>query len=254
MPSVEEAEEPCLWLWLRLFSVPCLVTVVLVGTPPGRWFVRNRFRWPVNNRIGWCLKELPSLLIPIWHLSGQTGPLLRPPLLPLSLFAAHYFQRTFIYPLRMSADSARPLPYILMAAAFTTWNGQLQSLAAHRCPADSSDTYTTLHAVGAVIFVLGAAINIDSDQRLLALRKPGGPRYCVPHGGFFEFVTAANYLGEMIEWWGYALVSWTPAALFFALFTTVYLTGCAAELHEQNKARFGAEYPRERRRIVPFLF
>ena len=82
----------------------------------------------------------------------------------------------------------------------------------------------------------------------------GGPKYSVPRGGLFELVTAANYPGEIVEWWGYALVSWTVPALAFALFTTGYLTGCASELHDGNLQRFGDRYPKSRRRIIHFLF
>jgi 3-oxo-5-alpha-steroid 4-dehydrogenase 1 len=40
----------------------------------------------------------------------------------------------------------------------------------------------------------------------------------------FEYVSAANYLGEIVEWWGFALCSkLNPAAVFFAGFTTVFL-------------------------------
>ena len=202
-------------------------------------------------------QELPSFVIPAWYLlrSGLPAGTLRPPLLPLTLFAAHYFQRALVYPWRISADSTEPAPYVLMATAFTAWNGMAQSAAAIQCPANGGDTsYAAVHLVGAAIFIIGAAINIDSDQRLLSLRRPGGPRYSVPRGGVFELVTAANYLGEITEWWGYALVSWTPPALAFALFTTVYLTGCACDLHNRNLARFGDKYPKNRRRIIPLVF
>ena len=193
-------------------------------------------------------------MIPAWRLwSALPSPPLQPPLLPLSLFTAHYMQRSLIYPWRISPESTEPAIYVLLAALFTTWNGLMQSSAALECPTDSSDIYTARHVVGAAIFVIGAVINIDSDQRLLSLRRPGGPRYSVPRGGLFELVTAANYLGEIVEWWGYALVSWTVPALAFALFTTCYLTGCAYELHDRNLQRFGDTYPKNRWRIIPFL-
>ena len=49
-------------------------------------------------------------------------------------------------------------------------------------------------------------------------------RYKIPHGGMFKFVSSANYFGEIVEWWGFALAArFTPASLFFAGFTTMFL-------------------------------
>jgi steroid 5-alpha reductase family enzyme len=42
--------------------------------------------------------------------------------------------------------------------------------------------------------------------------------------GFFKYVSAANYFGEICEWWGFAVAArLNPAALFFAGFTTLFL-------------------------------
>ena len=49
-------EDACWTLWLWYLSAPTVVTLVIVATPPGRWFYQNRFRWPVSNRVSWCLK------------------------------------------------------------------------------------------------------------------------------------------------------------------------------------------------------
>jgi hypothetical protein len=36
-------------------------------------------------------------------------------------------------------------------------------------------------------------------------RRPGETGYKIPHGGLFRLVTGANFLGEIIEWGGWAL-------------------------------------------------
>ncbi len=71
--------------------------------------------------------------------------------------------------------------------------------------------------------MIGLYINIDSDNRLLRLRnlstsKPGSD-YKIPRGGMFEYVSAANYFGECLEWSGFALASWSLPALAFGWFT-----------------------------------
>ena len=80
--------------------------------------------------------------------------------------------------------------------------------------------------IGLFIFSFGFYVNIDSDRRLRGLRskdrKPG--EYKIPIGGMFEYVSAANYFGEICEWWGFALAAqFNRGSLFFAGFSTIFL-------------------------------
>lgn len=51
-------------------------------------------------------------------------------------------------------------------------------------------------------------------------------------GGLFEYVTAANYLGEIVEWCGFALASWSPPGAAFALFSISTLLTRARQHHQ----------------------
>lgn len=42
-------------------------------------------------------------------------------------------------------------------------------------------------------------------------------------GGLFAYVSGANFLGEIIEWIGFALASWSLPALAFAFFSFCFL-------------------------------
>ena len=55
--------------------------------------------------------------------------------------------------------------------------------------------FDVLLIFGMIIWVLGAIINLESDERLINLRKPCDTRYKIPRGGMFEYVSAANYFG-----------------------------------------------------------
>ena len=59
--------------------------------------------------------------------------------------------------------------------------------------------------VGVGLFLAGMFGNIQSDAILRNLRKPGESGYKIPRGGVFEYVSAANYFCETIEWTGFAL-------------------------------------------------
>lgn len=59
-------------------------------------------------------------------------------------------------------------------------------------------------------------INITHDRMLLALRKKAGVEseegssqreYKIPRGGLFEYVSGANYFGEIVEWMGFGLIT-----------------------------------------------
>jgi steroid 5-alpha reductase family enzyme len=105
---------------------------------------------------------------------------------------------------------------------------------------------------GAALFLGGMALNISSDNTLFKLRKPGDEGYRIPHGGAYRWVSAPNYLGELIEWLGFALASWSLAGLAFFLFTFANLVPRAIANHKWYRHRF-PDYPRERKAVIPFL-
>eukprot|EP00293_Proteomonas_sulcata_P008498 CAMPEP_0184292198 /NCGR_PEP_ID=MMETSP1049-20130417/4030_1 /TAXON_ID=77928 /ORGANISM="Proteomonas sulcata, Strain CCMP704" /LENGTH=41 /DNA_ID= /DNA_START= /DNA_END= /DNA_ORIENTATION= len=41
---------------------------------------------------------------------------------------------------------------------------------------------------------------MQADDTLRNLRKPGESHYVIPKGGMFNYVSGANFLGEIIEW------------------------------------------------------
>jgi len=88
---------------------------------------------------------------------------------------------------------------------------------------------------------------------LRTLRAPGERGYKIPHGGLYRFVSAPNYFGELVEWSGFALAAWSPAALVFVVWTAANLAPRAWANHRWYRRTF-ADYPTGRRALVPFLF
>jgi len=41
----------------------------------------------------------------------------------------------------------------------------------------------------------------------------------VDAGGLFTYVSGANYFGEIVEWFGFAIATWSLPAFAFAFFT-----------------------------------
>jgi steroid 5-alpha reductase family enzyme len=105
--------------------------------------------------------------------------------------------------------------------------------------------------------------NIRSDYTVFGLRnnrdkkaedsKDPKQRYSIPRGFLFDYVSCPAYLGEMIEWVGFAIASGSPAAWCFAFFTFSNLFPRALSTHKWYITTFGDSYPKERRAVIPFL-
>jgi len=95
-------------------------------------------------------------------------------------------------------------------------------------------------------------INISSDNILLGLRKGGKKGYYIPYGGLFKYVSSPNLSGEIIEWLGWAMMSWCLPSFSFALWTMANLIPRALDHHHWYKRKF-ADYPKDRKAVIPFL-
>lgn len=103
---------------------------------------------------------------------------------------------------------------------------------------------------GLAIFATGFALNIHSDNILLRLRKLGGPGYSIPRGGAFRYVSCPNYLGELLEWAGWALATWSLGGLAFFACTAANLVPRALSHDRWYRERF-EDYPRGRKAVIP---
>ena len=53
----------------------------------------------------------------------------------------------------------------------------------------------------------------------------------MPHGGLFAYVSCANYLGELVQWGGWALATWSYAGLLWWLFALSTFVPRARDTH-----------------------
>ena len=173
-------------------------------------------------------------------------------MLLLAPFTLHYLNRSLLYPL--SVSRGRPLPLLASGSAFlfTSYNGVLQShflLSLTRL----EDLQPAFSVLGVLTFAWGMFVNIQSDNILLSLRREGESGYKIPHGGMFRFVSSPNYLGEITEWLGYAMIAQTAASLWFALFSLTFLGWRAVKTHQWYQDKFKSEYPPDRKAFIPFI-
>ena len=100
---------------------------------------------------------------------------------------------------------------------------------------------------------MGGAINCHSDAILRSLRDDGGSGYKIPRGGVFEWVSGANFFGEILEWSGFAIACWSLPAAAFAACTALNIGPRALQHHAWYKDKFKEEYPRNRKALIPYI-
>lgn len=246
-----------------LFTMAFLAIVVflaLLKITPGYGITYSRKWGPaISNRLGWILMESPVFfaMLLIWLLSPRRWE--PAPMVITLIFLIHYFQRSFIFPFMIKGKSKMPLVIIICGIIYNVINAYLiGGWMFHITPPDAyplSWLYSPLFILGTLIFIAGMIINISSDNIIRHLRKPGDTRHYIPHGGMFRYVTSANYLGELTEWIGYAILSWNPGSLVFALWTFANLGPRARATHRRYISEFGNEYRRlHRRYIIPHIY
>ncbi|XP_012869313.1 PREDICTED: 3-oxo-5-alpha-steroid 4-dehydrogenase 1 [Dipodomys ordii] len=237
------------------FGLLGFVVLQWVGSPYGRY--SPQWSGPrVPARAAWLLQELPSLAWPLYECARARALRLAswPNRILLAMFVLHYIHRTLIFPLLIRGGKPTLLFSYVLAFIFCTYNGYLQSryLSQYAVYPEPWVTHPWFLA-GFVLWLLGMVINIHSDHILRNLRKPGETGYKIPRGGLFEYVTAANYFGEVIEWSGFALASWSLQGGVFALFTFCILITRAKQHHQWYLEKF-EDYPKSRKIMIPFLY
>jgi steroid 5-alpha reductase family enzyme len=175
-------------------------------------------------------------------------------ILLFSLWQLHYVHRAFVYPLRArSAGTPWPLSIVALAFGFQTYNAYLNARWISHFGDYGTEWLTDPRfCCGFFIFCGGLVLNLWSDEKLRTLRKGGETGYRVPRGGAFELVSCPNYLGEILEWIGWASATWSLAGAAFAFYTIANLGPRAWSHHRWYQQRF-ADYPAHRRALIPYL-
>eukprot|EP00898_Chlorokybus_atmophyticus_P006994 jgi/Chlat1/7296/Chrsp58S00541 len=251
-PADAPLHAACCLAMLALAPPTFLALTAGITAPYGR-YVRDGWGYVMNGKLAWVLQEFPSFIIPLGLLLHErmNGRTLSPAnTLLLYLFLLHYANRAFIYPLRMRGGKGTPFSVCLMSFVFCVVNGYMQGRDLTRLRVIELNPRLFL---GVVIWAAGLLINQHSDSVLRNLRKPGENGYKIPRGGCFELVSAAHYFGEIVEWAGFAVASWSLASAAFALFTFCNIGPRGKHHHEWYLNKF-EDYPRTRRAVIPFVW
>jgi hypothetical protein len=242
-----------LWAWVGVAA--CVFFALQFLTAPyGR---HSRAGWgpTIHRTAGWVIMESPAVLVFVacFLVSDRR----RDPvaIAYLLLWLLHYVYRAFIYPFRLRGGQLRmPLSVVAMAFSFNVMNGYLQGAASSpsACAGRGVVQRSALRRWCSAL-PAGYAANQHSDVLLRALRAPGESGYRIPFGGGFRFVSCPNYSGELVEWLGWAMLTWSPAGMVFFLWTAANLVPRARSHHRWYHERF-PDYPRDRKAVIPWLY
>ena len=242
-----------IWAWIGLALVLMPVQFI-IAAPYGR-HANTKWGPTMNSKAGWVIMELVALIA--FAGSFLLGSGYSPVTIAISgLFILHYVHRSIIYPLMTRTGKKRmPIIIVLFAVVFNVVNGYING----DYLGDNADLYPGSYfldarfVIGVLLFVVGAGINISSDYYLISLRKEGQDnKYYIPRGRLFRRLSCPNHFGEIVEWIGFAVMCWSLPGVAFAAWTITNLVPRAWQHHKWYRQKF-ADYPRERKAVLPWL-
>lgn len=253
-------------MMIVMAAIAIIVYIALFFLKAGYGYLSNSNWGPkINNKVAWVAMECPSFFFLLLYTlkfaeSGvDTGN--EPVVLYImaGFFLIHYFQRSFIFPLLMRGKSTMPISIMAMGMVFNTLNAWFIGEWLYKYAPAGMYSMQWLSSpqfiVGSLVFLAGMLINLDSDHVIRHLRKPGDTKHYIPKKGLYKYVTSANYFGELTEWIGYAILTWSPAGVLFAVWTFANLAPRAKALTAKYEEEFGEEYRElHKKHLIPFIW
>jgi len=237
-----------------VFATAVIVFILLffISAPYGK-FRREGWGLTVRAKWAWMIMEFlsPALMV-YFFLTAESLSL--PAIIFLIVWLIHYIHRTFIYPFTQSGrDKSFPVVVVLMAMIFNCLNGFVNGYGVfHLYNYDVLWFKSWQFITGVIIFISGYIINKTADRMLRNFRKISPEEYIVPEGWLFNYISSPHYFGEIIEWGGWALMTWSLPGLAFFVFTFANLFPRAIRAHKWYRANF-PDYPTKRKAVVPWI-
>ncbi len=239
---------------ILIFALAAIVFILLffISAPYGK-FLRSGWGPVIKTKWAWMIMEFPSpaLMILFFLLSGRMHMIQT---IFLVLWVSHYLHRTFIYPFSQSGrEKSYPVILVLMAILFNCLNGFVNGYGIFKLHYYTfSWLMTWKFLIGFILFITGFIINKIADEKLRRLRKENQGEYVIPNGWLFRYISSPHYFGEIIEWTGWAVMTWSLPGLAFAVFTFANLFPRAISSHKWYKEKF-PDYPAKRKAVIPFI-
>ena len=236
------------WLILAIISFLLLFKI----TAPYGKFSDRKYGVLINYKLGWFIQEIisPLFLFYFFYIGDIEKTFIHWFL--IIIWIVHYINRSIIFPLRLKKSSKMPISVILSAIFFNIINGFTNGYYLGNLAVFPNEYFlNTNFILGLLFFIIGVSINVNADNILIKIRNQN-KGYQIPKGKLYNLISCPNYLGEMIEWIGFALMCWSLPSLLFAIWTIANLFPRAIAQHKWYKNKF--DYPSNRKAIIPYIF
>jgi protein-S-isoprenylcysteine O-methyltransferase Ste14 len=234
------------------FALIVFILLFFISAPYGK-FSRKGWGPAIKSKWAWMIMEFPPpFLMILFFITSDIKTL--PEIIFLILWLSHYIQRTFIYPFSQSGRE-KPYPFIVVSLAiiFNCLNGLANGFGVFNLHSYELSWLCSWQFIsGLIIFITGFIINKTADEKLRSFRKQSPEEYVIPYGWFFNYISSPHYFGEIIEWAGWAILTWSLPGLAFSVFTFANLFPRAVASHWWYKNHF-PDYPSGRKAIIPFI-
>ena len=262
-------------LGFLILDIPIFLSLLFIKAYYGKFFNSNteetnciqkllRKIFPViPSRISWIIQECPCVFVTLFYLVYNFGNYNYKNILVISPFLIHYIHRTFIFPFVIHSSKNNPLEITLMAFTFCFFNAiMINRSVLNFCAYETN--FWLYYIYGLITFCCGMYINIYSDYSMIRQRnanneQTSGSKYIIPRGFMYELISCPNYFGELTEWLGFTVLSYSFSGLVFFVSTFANLFPRAIQYHQWYQNKFKDQFSTDkelasRKAIVPFLF
>ncbi len=241
-----------IFLTIWVFIAVCTFIYLFYESAPYGRHIKNGWGIEIPARLGWIVMESPCVILMIAYALIVRDQLNIIHQIFLLLWLAHYVHRTFIYPFAVEMTNPKmPISIALSAFFFNIVNVSIQAFGIFYFTEYSSDWISSpIFISGLTLFLIGMFINMKSDYYIASMKKIKGPGYHIPDGFLYKYISAPNYFGEIIEWIGWAILTWSISGVVFLIWVIANLFPRAISHHRWYKDKFD-NYPKNRKAIIP---
>jgi len=217
----------------------------------------------MDPRVGWFLMELPATVVFIgfFVMGTRRGELV--PIILCAIWLIHYSNRGWYFPLHIRVNKSERrsfgLSILLIGMLVTVAHGFLNATFFTDYGKHFTNDWLTdpRFIIGVIVYYFGFFLTIHSERVVRNLRDPkthwtDEVEYKIPYGGGYKYVSSPTYLGEIIAWTGFALLTWSMAGVLILCITAANLIPRAFSTHKWYKDKF-EDYPKERKALIPFI-
>lgn len=241
-----------IFLWILIAFI--IVLFLFFKTAPYGKFTRKGWGPQINPKIGWIIMESPTtFLFAYLFFIGSNNTIIS--IIFFTIWNLHYIYRTLIFPFRIRSKKMMPILIIGTGFFFNIVNCYIQAryLFSLSTPYSINWLSDPRFIFGTILFLSGLIFNIRSDNILISLRKNQTNGYYIPDGGLYKWISCPNYFSEIMEWTGWAILTWSISGLVFVVWSAANLIPRAWSNHKWYKATF-PDYPSNRKAVIPYIF